>query len=56
MLTAVESTLNVILEFCANGSLLMYLRSKKDNFHEGWEREEDADVNYEDEWGHNRRR
>ena len=27
-----DGDLNVILEFCSNGSLLMFLRAKKDNF------------------------
>ena len=44
----VEGSLNVILEFCSNGSLLMYLRSKKDNFSGVWEKEDDGEVDYSD--------
>ena len=43
-----DGNLNVILEFCSNGSLLMYLRSKKDNFSEVWEKEEAGEVDYSD--------
>ena len=38
--------LNVILEYCSNGSLLKYLRFKKDDFCGKWIGEEDNDVSY----------
>ena len=43
-----DGDLNVILEFCSNGSLLMYLRSKKDNFDASWQKENGSDVDYSD--------
>ena len=42
----IDGDLNVILEFCSNGSLLMFLRSKKDNFNPTWSSEEETDVTY----------
>ena len=38
--------LNVILEYCPHGSLLMYLRSKKEDFVPSWIAEEDTNVSY----------
>ena len=36
-----DGDLNVILEYCTNGSLLMFLRSRKDDFVRRWDGEEE---------------
>ena len=41
-----DGDLNVILEYCAQGSLLMYLRSKKDLFVNAWDGEEEHEVGF----------
>ena len=38
--------LNIILEYCSHGSLLMYLRSKKNDFVKSWDGEEESEVGY----------
>ena len=42
----VGGNLNVILEYCSHGSLLMYLRSKKDDFVKSWDGEDANEVGY----------
>ena len=44
----VAGDLNVILEYCTHGSLLMYLRSKKEHFISSWVGEDANDVTYSD--------
>ena len=41
-----DGDLNVILEYCSHGSLLMYLRSKKEDFVASWQSDEPRDVTY----------
>ena len=41
-----DGDLNVILEYCSEGSLLMYLRSKKDLFVKAWDGKEEHEVGF----------
>ena len=43
-----EGDLNVILEYCVHGSLLMYLRARKENFVPKWMGDESTDITYTD--------
>ena len=41
-----DGSLNLILEYCTNGSLLMFLRSRKDDFVKTWDGEEANDIGF----------